>query len=165
MSDTTTILVSLVLLFFVVRYVLFGGQTQPPGSNVTRQTVTSRRGRFPVPLSSVDAVFSMFPHIPRATIELDLSNTGSVEETCDRILSGALVAPVTPVPVNTSQARVSTASTPASSLPVFTNKPPPYLKSELEVVAEPLKKWEPSPDARQLSLRQRKEFMVQQARR
>ncbi|KAH6562139.1 hypothetical protein BASA50_003082 [Batrachochytrium salamandrivorans] len=175
MSDSVTVLVSLVLLFLVVRYVLFGGQGQTQGLNTsTRRPVEpttgahARRGRHPVPPSSVDAVFSMFPHIPRTAIELDLSNTGSVEETCDRILSGALVAPLAPSapPSAPSSGAMSASSlTDKAARPVFQNKPSPYLKPSAEPVDEPPKKWEASSDARQTSLRQRKEFMVQQARK
>eukprot|EP00842_Homolaphlyctis_polyrhiza_P005496 jgi/Hompol1/5948/HPOL_000913-RA len=117
----------------------------------------------------IDTVLSMFPHFPRETIEIDLSHTGSVQETCDRILSGALVPPPPPPSMpSTSTASSSTAgpSSATSTTPTgsaTTSPLAPYFNSN-PIESEPPKKWEASPDARQMNLRQRKEFMIQQAR-
>ncbi|KAL2914160.1 hypothetical protein HK105_206418 [Polyrhizophydium stewartii] len=111
--------------------------------------------------AKVDMVLAMFPNFPRSTIEIDLSHTGSVEETCERILSGALVPPPTPPPT----AAATAAQSPRAGAPdLAAFAPSPYLAAK-PVEAEPPKKWEATPEARQMNLRQRKEFMVQQARK
>ncbi|KAL2913928.1 hypothetical protein HK105_206519 [Polyrhizophydium stewartii] len=111
--------------------------------------------------AKVDTVLAMFPNFPRSTIEIDLSHTGSVEETCERILSGALVPPPTPPPT----AAATAAQSPRAGAPdLAAFAPSPYLAAK-PVEAEPPKKWEATPEARQMNLRQRKEFMVQQARK
>lgn len=89
----------------------------------------------------------MFPHLPRPIIEHDLSITGSVEETCDRILSGAL--------------RNTTTTNQQTNAPI--NKTSNYLASTVD--KEPPRVWNSSSQDRQLNLKQRKEFMVQQARK
>ncbi|KAJ3356147.1 hypothetical protein HDU83_001726 [Entophlyctis luteolus] len=100
-SDPLTIVVSLVVLFFVLRY-LFGGSPAPatsPNQNRRGERTDSRadagggaaRRRRIVDPAKVDAVLAMFPDYPRATIERDLARTDSVEQTLDNILSGALV--------------------------------------------------------------------------
>ncbi|KAL2918493.1 hypothetical protein HK105_201894 [Polyrhizophydium stewartii] len=111
--------------------------------------------------AKVDMVLAMFPNFPRSTIEIDLSHTGSVEETCERILSGALVPPPTPPPT----AAATAAQSPRAGAPdLAAFAPSPYLAAK-PVEAEPPKKWAATPEARQMNLRQRKEFMVQQARK
>lgn len=45
-------------------------------------------------LPKVNQVLAMFPDFPRHVVERDLAATGSVEQTCENILTGALVIPV-----------------------------------------------------------------------
>ncbi|KAI8928470.1 hypothetical protein BC831DRAFT_548296 [Entophlyctis helioformis] len=198
MASAVTVLVLLVLLALFGRYILFGGR--PPaagagaraagpsgsGTGTPRTAATPRRrGRHPVRADQVDTVLSMFPAFQRASIELDLSHTGSVDATIERILSGALVPVRAPAPCLAHTAiQPSSRSThsahrqpppppapvaqqaSAHASPVTQHKPSPYLTSVGQPpVAEPPKKWEASPEARQSNLRQRKEFMVQEARR
>jgi FixJ family two-component response regulator len=95
----------------------------------------------------------MFPHISSEAIENDLAVTGSVEETCENILTGRIVIPM-PVP------------TTGSSSSSFSSKPfaPVTLSDALTPAAEPPKEWESDAAKRAENLRKRKEFMVQQAR-
>jgi hypothetical protein len=52
-----------------------------------------------VPREWIDQVSTLFPHLPRQVIEQDLMRTRSVEQTCERILSGQLRVPSTPASV------------------------------------------------------------------
>ena len=92
----------------------------------------------------------MFPHIPQQTIIDDLLLTGDVHATCERILSGQVIAPNPPTPP------------PAEIQGPFTSPTVNYIPSS--PVSHPEKTWSSSLDDRQSHLRQRKEFMMQQAR-
>ncbi|KAJ1548676.1 hypothetical protein HK405_000816 [Cladochytrium tenue] len=186
MADAVTLVVSLVILYFIVRYLLGGG-----GTNADSRTATSRAAaagrlagspsvgagaRLPtrprrlhaVSPSQVDAVCSMFPHFPRHMIEADLAVTGSVEATCDKILTGLLLPPPAPAPSSSSTSTSSSA--PGAGKPSWT----PVVVSTLgsraaddagPPAAEPPKNvWEASPEKREAHLRARKEHMVLAAR-
>ncbi|KAJ3090135.1 hypothetical protein HDU96_003526 [Phlyctochytrium bullatum] len=99
----------------------------------------------------------MFPHFPRHVIEQDLAATGSVEATCDNILSGALVPPPPePTPTHTSSSS-SSASSAANPLRSF-------IKDESAPIPVAEKVWQPTKEAREANLRARKEQMVRAAR-
>ena len=91
----------------------------------------------------------MFPHIPSQTIAQDLAITGNVQETCERILSGIVSAPRPPTPPPVVQVKTS----------------PTVDYIPKDNVPDPVKEWAPSSDQRQANLRQRKEYMMQQARK
>ncbi|KAJ3377957.1 hypothetical protein HDU84_008083 [Entophlyctis sp. JEL0112] len=168
-ADPLTIAVSLVVLFFVLRY-LFGPSLQrlpllvlirvqsPPHRSPPKARTDAANAPTPAPTSApVDAVLAMFPDYPRATIERDLARTDSVEQTLDNILSGALPAPP---PVSAP----ATASTRNSELPASFS-PSPYLVSPSESDAPPPENvWNPNPTSREANLRARKEHMVRLAR-
>ncbi|KAJ3096650.1 hypothetical protein HDU97_005712 [Phlyctochytrium planicorne] len=102
----------------------------------------------------------MFPHFPRQVIEADLANTGSVEATCDNILSGALVAPPPPPASQNTSSGSSSSSTGPTSNPLKS-----FIKDEsIPIPSVREKTWEPTKEAREASLRARKEQMVRMAR-
>ncbi|KAI8827246.1 uncharacterized protein EV422DRAFT_33404 [Fimicolochytrium jonesii] len=164
-ADAVTVFVAIVVFVFFVKYVVFGGPSHPPstdGSSYTSASSQRTFGRHRVPAASIDTVQSMFPAFPRSTIEQDLSRTGSVEVTCENILSGRLVAPPQPLP---SQQRPATA--PAGSSGAKNGSVSPLaalIRDESVPVSEPKKVWDATPEGRESNLRARKEFMVQQAR-
>ncbi|KAJ3026191.1 UNVERIFIED_CONTAM: hypothetical protein HDU68_006065 [Siphonaria sp. JEL0065] len=166
-TDPVTIVVSLVILFFVLRYLLASpaddaAQRHQTGSGV--QAGSSGNGRRPprrrvaVSAAQVDSVLQMFPTYPREAIEQDLArNGGNVEQTLDNILSGAIPAPLPPIEPTSS----NSSATPSA----FT--PSPYLTPKIldgESTAEPPKVWEQTSSGREANLRARKEHMVRLAR-
>ncbi|KAJ3415404.1 hypothetical protein HDV05_004998 [Chytridiales sp. JEL 0842] len=196
-SDAVTVIVSLVIIFFVLRYLLdaeadvidssinvsvtllkpplttqlahTGGPTPPSTSNPSRTAgaavngVRPAAGRprrlHPVSPAQVDTVLGMFPHFPRHVIEADLAATGSVEATCENILTGLLVPPPPPpTPSPASSATPSHASSSLSQLVAKVASSPPTAESI------PKKVWEATPEAREANLKARKEMMVKQAR-
>ncbi|KAJ3070866.1 hypothetical protein HK102_006568, partial [Quaeritorhiza haematococci] len=100
MADPITLVISVVILYLFFKYVLGTGQQQANPAARNNAAFTTGRGTtsaaparplYRVSPDKVDTVLAMFPHFPRATIEADLARTGSVELTCENILSGALV--------------------------------------------------------------------------
>ncbi|KAJ3073362.1 hypothetical protein HDU98_001711 [Podochytrium sp. JEL0797] len=158
-TDPVTIVVSLVILFFVLRYLLAPAEASanPQLQQGTRAASAGGRPRRQQAVSQakVDAVLSMFPNYPRHIIEQDLARTGSVEMTLENILSGALPAPPPPAPTASS----------SSSIP-STFSPSPYLTPTVldPSSPEPAKVWEQTAKGRELNLRARKEHMVRVAR-
>ncbi|RKO89795.1 hypothetical protein BDK51DRAFT_28138 [Blyttiomyces helicus] len=85
-TDTATLIISVALLFLFFK------------CTPATKTPANRGGRTPgfgACKGAVDLVQNMFPRFPRTVIEADLARTGSVETTCENILSGVLV-PLTP---------------------------------------------------------------------
>ncbi|KAJ3323192.1 hypothetical protein HDU76_013718 [Blyttiomyces sp. JEL0837] len=106
----------------------------------------------------VDTVLSMFPHFPRRTIEDDLAITGSVEATCDKILSGLLVPPPTPTP------EPSSSSTSSKQHTSFLQQVQHDVIESKPLGEAPKKVWESTAEEREANLRARKEHMVRLAR-
>ncbi|KAJ3146767.1 hypothetical protein HDU89_006022 [Geranomyces variabilis] len=157
MADTLAVLLGAFLFFIVVKYVVLGGPTSTSRTPRTAAVAQRSRPAYPVSPEKVDTVLAMFPAFPRATIQQDLARTGSVEQTCENILTGALVPP--PAPIRPS----SVSQTPASG-----SKDGSRYAAKLNLGSEPLvepaKVWEQTPEGREQNLRARKEFMLQQAR-
>jgi hypothetical protein len=105
----------------------------------------------------------MFPTFPRNVIQTDLGQTGSIESTIERILTGQLVA----VSFYGSDDDQLICQPPTPVAPQASTTAP---KKEIKTidldrpVNEPAKKWESDPDLRSMNLQQRKAYMVQQAR-
>ncbi|KAJ3020414.1 hypothetical protein HKX48_000822 [Thoreauomyces humboldtii] len=162
MADVFTLLAAAILLALFVRYIILGETT--PATSATPSSQPARPHR-PVPSHQTETVLQMFPHFPRHTIELDLSRTRSVEQTCENILTGKLVAPpppVNPVPETQQPLRRPTGQQSSNAFLAGLD-----LTKEADAGVgrlEELKVWESTPEARERSLRQRKEIMVRQAR-
>lgn len=91
MNDSLGAVLAIVVLWAILRFA-FGGNTStsPSGNGPTLNSARSRQ----VPQHMIDAVKTLFPHIPDASISYDLQRSGSVEATCERILNeGGLPAP------------------------------------------------------------------------
>lgn len=170
MADAITLIVSLVIIYLILR-LLLGSQPAPSSTRVgagagrlggAAGTSYGRIGRprrlHVVNPAQTDAVAAMFPHFPRDTIEADLLLTGSVEATCDRILSGALLPP--------PQRDQFPSSSPSSSHPSMNHSTLKLMKLDdsQPVGEEPEKVWESTPAARQANLKARKEHMIRLAR-
>ena len=114
----------------------------------------------------VNLVSAMFPHIPKAIIQEDLRNGSTVEQTCEKIISGQIVQPIQSNSTDignllTSDQSNSKSFNPQSSSQskiVFKHLNGPVIESE------PLKMWESESEKRQQLLKQRKAYMIQQAR-
>ncbi|KAI9003899.1 hypothetical protein DFJ74DRAFT_713417 [Hyaloraphidium curvatum] len=144
MADVIGLIILIAVALFIIR--LFAGGPESP-SRPQRAAPHRPPGRHPVAQARVDQVAALFPNIRVDDIREDLARTGSVDATIENILSGRLVD----------------SSSSKSAAP-----PPSKLASLLEV--EPLEtpppnKWESSPEARANNLKQRKAFMLQEARR
>ncbi|KND05028.1 uncharacterized protein SPPG_00707 [Spizellomyces punctatus DAOM BR117] len=167
MADSTTVVISVALIILFFRYIVFGGPSQSSSSSnrTTAAPISSTRAspiRHVSP-DKVDTVLSMFPAFPRSTIEADLARTGSVEQTCENILTGVLVPPPQPIPSS------STGSSSSSTLSKSTGTPSHAALSTLindtnAPLSEPPRMWEQTAEAREKSLRARKEYMLRQAR-
>ncbi|KAI9207661.1 uncharacterized protein BJ171DRAFT_493330 [Polychytrium aggregatum] len=150
MADNITVIISVVILIFVIRYIFGGPSRRSSDVPQTYPTQANSAPRYRVTPDKVEAVLSMFPHFPRQVVEADLGQTGSVERTIENILSNRLVAPPPPEPVGSSPS--PTKASLAESIDF--SKP----------AVEPPRVWEQTPEGRQANLRARKEFMVRQAR-
>ncbi|KAI9338192.1 hypothetical protein BDR26DRAFT_919477 [Obelidium mucronatum] len=175
-TDPVTIVVSLVILFFVFRYLLASQTNESPngsrqaGTAAGSQAAAAGTGRRPrrqvaVSQAKVDAVLNMFPNYSRDVIEQDLARSGgNVEQTIENILSGVLPPPPPP-PVEPSSNASSSSSSP-STPSAFT--PSPYLTPKVldpsTPTTEPPKVWEQTSAGREANLRARKEHMVRLAR-
>ncbi|KAJ3213815.1 hypothetical protein HDU67_002409 [Dinochytrium kinnereticum] len=160
MADSVTTIVALVILFFLIRFLFGGGDPAPAnGSGAARGNGAQRAARsqprrlHPVSPAQVDTVLSMFPHFPRNVIEADLAATGSVEATCDNILSGALVPP--PQPISSSSSKTGPTTNPLKNFIKDDSVPMPSVHEKV---------WEPTREGRESNLRARKEQMVRMAR-
>ncbi|KAJ1565067.1 hypothetical protein HK096_004739, partial [Nowakowskiella sp. JEL0078] len=110
--------------------------------------------------SKVAQVLELFPDFAaehaRIIIELDLlRNNGNIDSTCEKILSGRLIVPLPPAPTSTSSNASSVKETTGFVSTVDFSKP---------IGEAPLSNWETNPESRQMNLRQRKEYMLKQAR-
>jgi coupling of ubiquitin conjugation to ER degradation protein 1 len=107
----------------------------------------------------VAEIQELFPHISSTLISQDLQSTKSRQLTIERILNGSL-----------RPAAGSINNTPSSSSATTATKVVQKQVPTLAYITEqerhdPGKKWEASSESRSLNLRQRKEFMMQQARK
>ncbi|GJJ68881.1 coupling of ubiquitin conjugation to ER degradation protein 1 [Entomortierella parvispora] len=174
MTDFVSITIVIVIIFMVFRWLSATGdnsQTNRQGQN--RGRIPSRPQARLVNPEMVETVRAMFPHIPTAAIHYDLQKTGSVEQTCDNILrDGSLpmppaprpATPPTPSPSNSGAGSSSGASHSVNGNLVQRFK----LQSAVEqniVPEEPSKVWGDSAEKRQEVFKNRKEFMVLQARK
>lgn len=91
MNDSLGAVLAIVVLWAILRFA-FGGSS-PSASSSNGPTLNSARARQ-VPQHMIDSVKTLFPHIPDASISYDLQRSGSVEATCEKILTeGGLPAP------------------------------------------------------------------------
>lgn len=92
MNDSLGALLAIVVLWSILRFAFGGGPHYSTGGNQA-PAINAARSR-PVPQHMVDSIKALFPHIPDASIRYDLQRSGSVEETCERILNeGGLPSP------------------------------------------------------------------------
>ncbi|KDN43757.1 hypothetical protein K437DRAFT_225436 [Tilletiaria anomala UBC 951] len=92
MNDSLGALLAIAVIWLVVKLAFGGAYGGSANARPTRGLTTARAR--PVPQELVDTVQAMFPQVPEASIRYDLSRTGNVEATCDRILrEGALPPP------------------------------------------------------------------------
>ncbi|KAF9974434.1 hypothetical protein BGZ73_002176 [Actinomortierella ambigua] len=177
MTDFVSITVAIVIIFMVFRW-LSGDTSQP-----SRQGQTRRAPARHVSPEMIDTVKQMFPHIPTAAIHYDLQKTGSVELTCENVLrDGTLPMPPTPRPATPPSASGSTigrnagvgsstssATASGSSSSQNTSLVHRYGLSEQAarnyVPEEPSKVWADTAEKRQQIFKNRKEFMILQARK
>jgi len=131
-------------IFFLIYYYFY------TGADVPLQTSLEDR---------VKLVSTMFPHVPKTLIENDLRNGSKVEQVCEKIMSGRLTATFSEPPENNYSDQKSLAE--SSKLPQNSRKD--HLDTPT-IKEEPPKLWESESDKRQQLLRQRKAFMIQQAR-
>jgi coupling of ubiquitin conjugation to ER degradation protein 1 len=145
-----SIVIALIIIFLIYYYYYYTGEEEPNPTSIEDR---------------VKLVSTMFPHVPKVLIESDLRNGSRVEEVCEKIMSGRLTATEASSSFNantdsnpTSQAEGSVSSKPPQNL---------YLKDLIDKPAieeEPPKVWESEGEKRHELLRQRKAFMIQQAR-
>jgi coupling of ubiquitin conjugation to ER degradation protein 1 len=144
-----SIVIALIIIFLIYYYYYTGEEEPNPTSLEDR----------------VKLVSTMFPHVPKVLIESDLRSGSRVEEVCEKIMSGRLTATEA-----SSSSNANTDSDPTSQAAGSVPSKPPqnlYLKDLIDkpaIEAEPPKVWESESDKRQELLRQRKAFMIQQAR-
>ncbi|KAF9160470.1 hypothetical protein DFQ27_007495 [Actinomortierella ambigua] len=183
MTDFVSITVAIVIIFMVFRW-LSGDASQP-----SRQGNTRRPARHVSP-EMVETVKSMFPHIPTAAIHYDLQKTGSVELTCENVLrDGTLPMPPSPRPTtppsasgstigrnggvgsSTGAAGSSSSATASGSSSSSQNASLVHRYGLTEqasrnyVPDEPNKVWADTAEKRQEIFKNRKEFMILQARK
>ena len=111
--------------------------------------------------SRVKLVSSMFPHVPKSLIENDLRAGSRVEETCEKIISGRLERSQVSTINNNQRNNVDSSATSSKisqSLHMSEILSSPILEEA------PPKIWESESDKRQNLLKQRKAYMIQQAR-
>ncbi|KAI8852362.1 hypothetical protein BC829DRAFT_430708 [Chytridium lagenaria] len=154
MADSVTLIVSLVVLFFVLRFIFGGGQ---PNAGAAARTQRGRAPprRYPVSPAQVDTVLNMFPNFPRHIIEADLGMTGSVEATCENILSGSLVPPPPDPTPSPASAKIGVVANPLRNFIKDDSVPMPTVQEKV---------WQPTKEEREANLRARKEMMVMKAR-
>lgn len=189
MNDSISILAAFVILVFIFRWLFgkiqnvlttclsshfpVGGPSNSNDSTPQRRLPNDRR-RAVTP-EMVQTVQQMFPHIPPAAIHYDLQRTGSVQVTCDKILSEGdlpIPPPNFPIPLQYQPqpspadrgSGSSSSSSASASRPSLVNRF--NLSSKLSSeVAEPPKVWEATAEKRQRLLQMRKEAMILAARK
>lgn len=166
----------------------FGTRTKMPATYSARRKIgwTDEEPVLPTNrrlnglISQIDQVRAMFPHFSDDEIRDDLSRTGSVDQTIENILSGRFVvcssssckniAPEfqsKPFPLFSSsqpQPPPSQSSTDKSGKQIKSTTMASLLKQPAPDIRPP-NKWESSPEARAENLRQRKAFMLHEARK
>ncbi len=100
----------------------------------------------------INLVSSMFPHIPKSIIEQDLRSGSRVQETCEKILAGKLSVRE-PQVISQNHELHQSSSTPSK-----------VKITEKLIDKEPPKIWQEDPKKREELLKQRKAYMIQQAR-
>ena len=76
--------VILILIGFIVRYLFFNGPATPPTNRSPEAAMRSRE-------LAVERIQQMFPQVDRRSILWDLQrNSGSIQNTTERILAGRL---------------------------------------------------------------------------
>ncbi|KAI8807382.1 hypothetical protein BJ742DRAFT_812538 [Cladochytrium replicatum] len=165
-TDTATAIVTIVILYFVLRYV-FGSAPRPLQQTAQTNRPTSSNQQAlepfranPVFRRKVDQVLEMFPDFApahaRVVIELDLiRNNGNVDATCESILGGRLVAPPPPAP---SPVASSNGVKKAHAVP-----PPTGLDITKPLEPAPRRVWAPTPEERSAHFKQHRAFMLKQA--
>ncbi|KAI8802401.1 hypothetical protein BJ742DRAFT_541161 [Cladochytrium replicatum] len=173
-TDTATAIVTIVIIYFLLRFV-FGSaprpsqqsaQTNRPASS-NQQALLQQNQRLleasranPAFRRKVDQVLEMFPDFApahaRVVIEVDLiRNNGNVDATCESILGGRLVAPPPPAP---SPVATSTGTKKAYAVP-----PPTGLDITKPLEPAPRRLWAPTPEERSAHFKQQRDFMLKQA--
>ncbi|KAN0064086.1 hypothetical protein ACQY0O_003250 [Thecaphora frezii] len=93
MNDSLGALLAIAVLWVILRFA-FGGSASSGGSGHGTGPSLDAARASQVPQNMVDAVKTLFPHVPEASIRYDLQRSGSAEATCDRILNeGGLPTP------------------------------------------------------------------------
>lgn len=93
MNDSLGALLAIVVLWSILRFAFGGGSNNNSNGSHGAPAINAARSRQ-IPQHMVDSVKTLFPHIPDASIRYDLQRSGSVEETCERILNeGGLPSP------------------------------------------------------------------------
>ena len=94
MNDSLGALLAIVVLWSILRFAFGGGNNTSNSNGGHRAPALDNARARQVPQHMVDSVKTLFPHIPDASIRYDLQRSGSVEETCERILNeGGLPSP------------------------------------------------------------------------
>jgi coupling of ubiquitin conjugation to ER degradation protein 1 len=189
-STTATFLLTLVIAFVVIKYVVLSERTTS-SSNASRtrtnndsaNTSTSaatrttrlpppepREYRRPVTQSMIEVVQTLAPDLTVEQIRYDLQRTGNVETTVDRYLSqGTLPFPPNYTPPERTNSHASSPTSSASSSK--TNLINRYnLQSELsneEILKQPVEKikWTQSKQDRQEQLKRQQREMILRARK
>ncbi|KAF9147467.1 hypothetical protein BG015_010903 [Linnemannia schmuckeri] len=182
MTDFVSLTIVIVIIFMVFRWLSASGEDQGPRQGQGRGRIPSRPPARLVNPEMVETVRAMFPHIPTAAIHYDLQKTGSVEQTCDNILrDGTLPMPPAPRPQTPPTAATTSAapsglstgsSTGSSSGSSHATNGNLVQRFKLQEAAEknivpdePSKVWADSAEKRQEVFKNRKEYMVLQARK
>lgn len=93
MNDSLGAILAIVVLWSILRFAFGGGSNNSSNGGHGAPAINAARSRQ-VPQHMIDSVKTLFPHIPDASIRYDLQRSGSVEETCERILNeGGLPPP------------------------------------------------------------------------
>ncbi|EPQ27698.1 uncharacterized protein PFL1_04836 [Pseudozyma flocculosa PF-1] len=93
MNDSLGAFLAIAVLWLILRFAFGGSSSSNGNANAAGPSLDAARARQ-VPQHMVDAVKTLFPHVPEASIRYDLQRSGSAEATCDRILNeGGLPTP------------------------------------------------------------------------
>jgi hypothetical protein len=106
----------------------------------------------------IDSIQQMFPTITRQTIIDDLKQTKSVQETCERILLGLVQERGIVQGTESTQGTIQESNQETSrSGYSFTNN--------ITITEKPTQEWKSTSTEREINLKQRKLFLLQQAKK
>jgi len=179
MSEVINVVVAIAVIIFVVRWAT--SSSESPADKTAREALGFRPKN--VTPEMVETVHAMFPDIPQDNIRFDLLRTGNVEVTTNKIIERSyLDAPpagyysVYPRTEQQSQARPvaisSAVAPPTSKQPSLVSRfhlesrladDPSTIPAAPEMAAGKAT-WEPTPEQREASLKERKAQMILAAR-